>query len=381
MDGLLVRTVALTLILSAMGSTETCLQPQKPGGKPKPAPVKPAPPPALDPWVGKYEDAKQNAKDRNVPLVVHILLDGEEATPRYLKEVLEDPELLRKSAESVVLIGNNGTHEKKDIDVVVDGQKTKKTVCSAFPMFTSCAQHQQAWNGLYKEYQEADGVLRCPQTLVISPAGEVVLRFNTGSPPDPSEVVGNIAAVQAKVGPGLTQVQLDEVRRLLDVGRNLTTSKTWPEAWKTFASVVAITANTVYGQEASKEQVKAVAGMQADLDRIATLLVPGTAVKGWQELQAFAKATTGTPIEKDVAARQKKAEGDKAIREEITAWKITVEADEILSQARDLYDQKQDKKGEKLVRKLLGKKYASTPAAEIARKLWPDITPDPPAPR
>jgi hypothetical protein len=362
---------------------------QKPGGKggkPAPAPTKPLPPPPLEPWLGKYDDAKQNAKDRNVPLVVHILLDGEEASGRYLKGVLEDQELLRKSPSCVVIVSNNGTHEKKDIDVVVDGQKQKRSVCSELAMFTACSQHQATWDGLYRDFQEEGGVLRCPQTLVMSPTGEIVLRHNTGDPSDAGEVVANITAAQAKCGAGLTQAQLDEVRRLLDVGRNLTASKSWIDAWKSYAAVLAINTNTVYGQEAAKEQAVALTGMQQDFARIGGDLVPGKAVKAYQELQAFARNAAGTPLEKDAVARIKKADGDKAIKEELTAWKVGVEADQILSQARDCYEAKDEKKGEKLVRKLCGRKYAGTGAAEMARKLWPDIAKDedsktPPSPR
>jgi hypothetical protein len=375
---------ALLLLLLGAASLPAAQKPDK--KKPAPAPTKALAPPALQPWTGKYDDAKQNAKDRNVPLVVHVLLDGEEATGRYVKSVLEDPELLRKSQACVVIISDNGTHAKKDVDVVVDGQKRKQSVCSELPMFTACSQHQASWDGLYRDFQEEGGILRCPQTLVISPTGEIVLRFNTGSPPDAGEVVANIEATQAKCGPGLTQTQLDEVRRLLDVGRNLTTSKSWTDAWKTYAAVLAITTNTVYGQEAAKGQAAALSGMQQDLEHIAEKLVPGKAVKAYQDLVAFGKSAAGTPIEKDVAARIKKADGDKAIKDELSAWRLSVEADQILSQARDCYDQKNEKKGEQLVRKLFGKKYAATGAADVARKLWPDIARDeesktPPVPR
>ncbi len=382
MDAILVRWTArfgTALLGSALVAALVCaVGPhvgQKPGKKPaaKPAAVRPGTPPPLDPWRGKLDPAKASAKERNTALVIHVLLDGEETTPRYIKEVLEDADLLRKSAECIVIVSNNGTHPSTEVADVVEGQKTKRKACSIFPMFTSCSQHQASWDGLYAVYKEENGILRCPQTFVLDPNGEEVLRVNTGGLADPAEIVASIAAVQAKFGPGLTQAQLESVRKDLETARNLMTSKSFVDAYKTWAGVLAVTTRTVYGQEAAQEQPKALAGMQAELDRIVASIVPGAAVKGYQELTEFAKLAVATPLEKDAVDKLKKIENDKPVREEIKVWKLSVEADGILTQARDLFDKKQDKQGAQLVRRLMGKRYATTPACETARKLWPDI--------
>jgi hypothetical protein len=113
--------------------------------------------------------------------------------------------------------------------------------------------------------------------------------------------------------------------------------------------------------------------MQKELERIAALLVPGTAAKGYEEITKFATEIVGTPLEKDVAARIKKAEGDKAIQPELKAWRLSAEADALLREANGLTDTGDKKKAEKVVRKLLGPRFAGTPAQETARKLWPEI--------
>jgi hypothetical protein len=395
MDALFVRAPAFVgVIFGALAVSLTCAlatgvgqkPPKKPVPKPeatKPSATAPAP---LDPWRGKLDAAKASAKERNVPLVIHILLDGEESTPRYVKDVLDDPDLVRKSAECIVIVSNNGTHPSSEVDAIVDGQKTKRKACSILPMFTSCSQHQASWDGLYALYKEENGVLRCPQTFVLGPNGDEVLRVNSGQPPEAAEVVAAITAAQAKFGPGLTQAQLDQVRKDLEAGKALMASKSYVEAYKTYAAVLAVTTRSAYGEEAAREQPKALSGMQADLERIATSIVPGNAVKGYQELVEFAKNAVGTPLEKDALDRLKKVDSDKAVHAEIAAWKLSVEADGILGQARDLFDKKQDKQAEKLVRKLVGKRYAATPASQTARKLWPEIAQDedaktPPAPK
>jgi hypothetical protein len=373
MDALFVRATALAgmALLGVLVCTAGPQLGQKPGKKP--AAVKPGTPAPLDPWRGKLDAAKASAKERNTALVIHVLLDGDETTPRYIKDVLGDQDLVRRSAECIVIVANNGTHPSTEVDEVVDGQKTKRKACSAFPMFASCSQHQAAWDGLYAVYKEENGILRCPQTFVLDPNGEEVQRVNTGGLPDAAEVVASVNAVQAKFGPGLTQAQLDQVRKDLEVGKNLMTSKSFIDAYRTYAGVLAVTTRTVYGQEAAQEQPKALAGMQAELDRILASIVPGAAAKGYQELSGFATSAIGTPLEKDAADKLKKVETERAVREEIKVWKLSVEADGILTQARDLFDKKQDKQAAQLVRRLLGKRYATTPACETARKLWPDI--------
>lgn len=347
--------------------------PKKPPPKPGPAPAKNAPPPVLTPFVGKLAEARARAKERNVPILAHVLLDAEEATGRYRTDVLPNVDLIRKSGECLVIISNNGMHPKTTLETIVDGEKKKKEVCSAFPMFTSCGDHQTTWNDLYTELQESDGTMRCPQTAVFAPDGKLVGRINTSQPPTPEEVIAEIEAVQATAGPGLTEADYETVKKALELGANRLAAKAWADAWKSYASVLAITKKGPYADEALKHQPAALEGLKGELARINALLVPGTAVKGFQELTAFAKDTVGTPLEAETAARLKKVETEKTILPEITAWRLSNEADQILREARDLYEQKQDKKGEKLVRKLCSKKYAGTAAAETARKLWPDI--------
>jgi hypothetical protein len=365
-------SLAAVLVFSLAAQKPPPKKPPKPG----PVPAKNAPPPKLTPFIGRLPEARARAKDRNVPILVHVVLDAEEASDRYRVDVLTDTGLIKKSAECLVIIANNGMHPKTTVEEIVDGEKKKREVCSAFPMYSSCGDHQATWNDLYQELQEPDGTMRCPQTAVYAPDGKLAGRINTSQPPTPEEVIAEIEAVQAVAGPGLTDAELDAVRKALDVGANRLAAKAWADAWKSYAAVLAITKKSPYAEEALKKQPLALAGLKTELARIVALLVPGTAVKAYQELLAFARDTAGTPMEAEVAAAVKKADADKAIGPEIMAWRVSTEADQLLGQARDLYEKKQDKQGERVVRKLFAKKYAATAAAETARKLWPEIAAD-----
>jgi len=352
-------------------------QPQKGGKDKKPDPKAKAAPaavvPPLEAWRGKLEDAKVVAKARNVPVLVHILLEGEEASNRYRDTIFKDPELQKRSASAVVIIANQGSHARTKIDVVVEGEKVQREVCLFYPMFESCAHHQAAWDELYQEFHEDNGDLMCPQTIVIAPDGTISGRINTSNVPQPSEIGALVVEAVTKAGPGLTEAQLAVVKRTLEAGRRLTVEGKWVLAWQSWAGVLLITPKSPYADEARLDQVKAQAGMQRDLDKISAELVPGTATTAYGALVKYAAELVGTPLEKEAQARLKKADGDKAIQPEIKAWKLSAEADALLGEATKLTDAGDAKKAEKIVRKLLAPRFASTPAQETARKLWPDI--------
>lgn len=352
-------------------------KPKTPEKKGKPGPVVPPKPaaiaPRMAPWIGEYDAAKKTAKARNVPILIMAVLEGEQSNDDFRERVLTDAELTKKSAECIVVIANNGSHPKKTIDVEVDGARTQREVCASYPMFDNCVQHQHLWADLFREFHEEGGQLRCPQTIVLTPDGAISLRINNGNVPQVTEVIAGIAGVQASCGPGLSELQLKDVLRTLDEGRNHAKEGAWADAWRTWQKVIALTPKTAYGAEAAREAPKALENLQKEFDRIAALLVPGTAVQAFKDLTAFAKQVAGTPLEKTAALRLKAAESDKAIRVELQTWRLAVEADQLLAEARDAFEQKQDKKGEASVKKLLAKRFAATAAQATARQLWPEI--------
>ncbi len=332
-----------------------------------------APVPVLDPWRGKFDEAKASAKERNVPILVHVILEDEETSDQYRDTILKDADLVKRSASALVIIANNGKHERKQIEVVVDGALTKRDVCSAYPMLGKCEEHNATWDDIYAAFRDEAGDLGCPQTIVLGPDAEISGRIDTRSTPQAGEIGALIVTAIAKAGPGLSIDEFERVQRGLELGRKSAAEKEWIAAWKAWSGVLAITEKSKFADEARAEEPKALAAMQAEFERISAGLVPGTAAKAFEELTAFGEAAAGTPLEKDVALRLKKAEGDKAIREELKAWRLAQEADALLREATDLTDAGDTKKAEKIVRKLLGTKYAGTPAQATARKLWPEL--------
>jgi len=325
------------------------------------------------PWRGTLADARASAKERNVPILIHIILEGEDQNDEYRDKILPEPDLRKRSLNALVIVSNRGQHEKKRIDVVVDGEKAQTEVCAVYPMFATCQQHQAAWDEIYLEYREENGDMKCPQTVVLTPDGKHSGRINTSNVPEPGEIGALLVEAIAKAGPGLSEDQLALVKKALEEGRRAVAAQSWTLAWRAWSAVLAITQKSPYADEARAAEPVALAGMQAELERIGALLVPGTAAKGYESLLKFRDEAVGTPLEKDIAARIKKADGDKAIQPELKAWRLSAEADVLLREATTLFDANDTKKGDKVVRKLLGPRFAGTGAQETAKKLWPAI--------
>lgn len=372
-------SISTFLVLALLGASDALAPMQKGGQKDKEkekkagATAKATVEVPFVPWRGTLTDARAAAKERNVPILIHIILEGEDQNDEYRDKILPEPELRKRSVHALVIVSNRGQHEKKRVDVVVDGEKTQTEVCAVFPMFATCQQHQAAWDEIYLEYREENGDMKCPQTVVLTPDGKHSGRINTSSVPEPGEIGALLVEAIAKAGPGLTEEQLALVKKTLEEGRRAASSQSWTLAWRAWSGVLAITQKSPYADEARAAEPAALAGMQAELERIAALLVPGSAAKGYEALVKFRDETVGTPLEKDVAARIKKAEGDKTILPELKAWRLSAEADLLLREATTLFDANDAKKGDKVVRKLLGSRFVGTGAQETAKKLWPAI--------
>jgi hypothetical protein len=365
----MLRALAIVL-LPALSAVQ--VKPAQPPKKPAPTPPRPAAAaPHLDFYTGKYDAVKAVAKERNVPVLIHVILEGEGQNDEYRDKILPDRDLVAACSNVIVIVANNGKHAKKTIEETVDGKPVKREVCAAYGV-DSCTLHQRFWDGVYREFKEENGELLCPQLVLLAPDGKIATRINTRSVPAVTEVLAAIKEAQTKAGPGLTVEQLAQVKQLMQEGRVLTAAKTGPDARRASHKLLAIPPRIVWADEAQKAVPVVQAGLDAELARIAALLVPGSAADGYRDLVEFSKQCTGLPIEKETKSRISKAEQTKEIKDEIAAYKLGLEADALLTEARGCFDAKQDKKGEHAVRRLLGKRYLSTRAAAKARELWPD---------
>jgi hypothetical protein len=329
----------------------------------------------LDPFVGTLEAARKASLEQNVPLLVHLILEGEPENDAYRNAILPDQDLIAASEFSIVLIANNGEHELKKVKEEIEGVQVESLVCSVYPVFANCAQHREPWDSIYAAYHDEAGDLQCPQTIIVLPDGKEAWRRNDGNPPKVKDVTTWLGRAQEVAGPGLTRRELGEVKRLVKEAERSTDGKLWGQAWRDWEALLEIIEVGAFAQEARAAQTELKAQMRAQLAELALGLVPGSAAGAYAELDALLGEWVATPLEAELKKTLRSAEKDKAIAEEIRAWLLEREASALLQEALDCFTAEDEKCARKALRKLLGKKYATTQAAARALAEFPEYAP------
>jgi hypothetical protein len=288
--------------------------------------------PPLRPFLGSLEEARRRAAERNVPLLIHIVLEGEPQNDEYRDRILPDAALRKLSERAVVIVSNNGEHGRTKVEETVDGRTLTRSACSVYPFFEDCNGHRQTWDPLYFEYHEPNGDMKCPQTVLLSPSGELAWRFNVSDPPPTGEVVNALQKAQKAAGPGLTNEELSRVKQLLTLARKAALEGDPAAAWRNWQAIAELLPSGLYGEEAKQGAQAAVTAMGAAVDAAEADLVPGKAAQGYARLLELDRTLAGTPLHKRVKEGLRKAERDKALQEEIAAYKLELEAQALLDE-------------------------------------------------
>lgn len=327
----------------------------------------------LQPFIGSLEEAKKASLEQNVPLLIHIILEGEPQNDDYREDIVPNQELINLSQKAVVIVTNNGDHGRRKITEKVDGERKSRNVCSVYPWFDECAHHREAWPDVYAEYHEENGEMLCPQTILLLPDGKLSWRCNIANPPPVSQVIGELKRAQKKAGPGMSRDELSRVKTLKVNAVRATDGKLWGDAWRAWHGLLELIEVGLFADEAKAALPKLEKEMQKELDAVLAKLVPGQAAAAYAELEALAKECAGSPVEGEVRKAMKRAEKDKAIKEEIAAWKLENEAEKLWTEADELLKKGKKREAEKVLKKLLRKKYAGTKVAERVREKFPDL--------
>ena len=327
----------------------------------------------LTPFIGSLEEARRASREQNVPLLIHIILEGEAQNDEYRDNILPNQDLIARSVKAVVIVTNNGEHGTRKIKELVDGEKVTREACAVYPWFDHCGQHRQAWEECYVAYREESGEMRCPQTVILLPDGKQSWRFNTANPPEVSQVISELGKAQKKAGPGLSRDELNKVKKHAADARRATDGKLWGDAWRSWNSILTIIPVGSYAEEAQKALPGIEAGMKEELDAALALLVPGKAAEGYALLDKLAREWATSPQEGEVRRLMARAAKDKAIKEEIAAWKLEQEGEALWNDALELRKQGDDRGADKLIRKLKRKKFEGTKIAQRAHDEYPDL--------
>jgi hypothetical protein len=363
--------VAWGAVLSVIAALAVEVFPPAPGPPRARAPAAQASkaPARLEPFSGRLEPALALAKERNVPVLIIAILEGEAQNDETRTKVLVDPALVAASPWTVTLVSNNGTHPQKSVEVLVNGKTEKRSVCSAYGT-PSCNEHRVHWDEIYNAYNE-NGELRCPQALVVMPDGKIFQRISPGDVPPVAKVVEAIEAARKSLGPGITDAQLAELKADVERARGLQKVGNHGAAWKAWNASLEILATGGRADEARRELAVCLAALQTARDKALAALQGPKPAEGYAQLVALREACEGIPLALEIARLIKDAESDPRTKGAIATYKREQAAEALWLEAMKLLDDKKEKPAERKVRQLL-KKFRDTPAGERAAQRWPD---------
>lgn len=329
-----------------------------------------APQPTLPrPRIGELDGAKHEALERNVPLIVIAIQEGEEANDRFYEAVYRHPSFVTTIASVVLLLVNDGDHPQRTlVEEGADGKPVERRVCERYETAT-CAEHKQNFNRVHQEFNE-DGALRTPQMLVLAPQGELRERFVDLHGVD--ELTMSIAKAAQAAGPGLSAEQLQEVKKRQAAASGFQRALDWSQAYREWQALLAVASAGAFAEEAKAGAERALGQLRADMDKASAAMQAGKVVDGYVALVKLGLVLAGTPLEKDHKKALQAAERNKDWRPAIEAHKRAVEADGLWQEIETLLAAEQAEKALRVGERIL-RRFADTPAAERVRQQWPDL--------
>jgi hypothetical protein len=329
------------------------------------------PPPKIEPWLGDFDSARERSRDRNAPLLILSLLEGEQTSDRVRDEIYKGQAFARAAQGTIVLMTNNGSHPTKAIEVeTADGRKVERTICSVYETPT-CADHQRSQDRVYQEYHQ-EGKFKMPHLIAVLPDGKVLDRAS-----DEIQIADSVRIAEAAkktAGPSLTDAELAEVRAKLEQLKAFEKARLWVSAWRAAARVLEITAAPLYAERAQAGVDGALDGMRADVAHALKQMEDGEVEAGYARLLALRDEHADTPLEKDTKEAVRKVERDKRFKDAIRQIQRNAEAEELMRELEAALTEGKDKAAERLAEKLIAK-YADTPAGKRAAERFPDLVP------
>jgi hypothetical protein len=322
---------------------------------------------------GTVDEARQEARERNVPLLVHILVDEEVCSVAYLNDVLSDPSLAEMSARAVVIVGSDGEHPQATLETKVDGEVKTRTVCSALPWFPSCTSHATARDRVWQAYKDASGDMRAPQTIVELAEGGISWRHDTSTCPPVAAVIDALAEAQETSGKGLTIEEHTRVLEHVEAGERALERSDFPAAFEHLNAVLALAPDGALAQQVRPGRDKAEAAVVDLIEDWLPRLVPGTAPVAYAKLADVEDHVLGTPHARRVTKALDKAGRDRALSAALAPAKLSREATGLLRAYRTQVRDGENRKATVTLRRLLKPKYADTVAGRQAAAEHPDL--------
>lgn len=323
------------------------------------------------PHLGEFDRIRQEAKERNVPLAIFVIQEGEEANDRFRDEVYFDETVIAAGRDVIVMLVNDGEHPPKKIREKGKGDRdggAEREVCSVYETPT-CAAHSRYFHRIFQEYKEGD-VVRTPQLLLVLPDGKVHRRLIDEH--EPKTVVRAFEETGKVAGPSLSLEELNQVKRDLSAGRAAMNRERFAEAWHAWHGIGEKCPAGPYAKEAREGMAEAELGMREDLAAAHDLFAEGKITRGYARLIELRGACAGTPLEKETDRAVRAAEKNKEWKEEIEAHQREVEAKELWDKIVALLAEDKVRAAERQAKRILTR-YPKTRAADYVRREFPEL--------
>jgi predicted negative regulator of RcsB-dependent stress response len=192
-------------------------------------------------WSGSWDGAFAEAKIRNVPVLVVFIQDGEDASERTVTGTFKDPEYVKLTNRCLAIVVSLQFHgiKKEEVGGVVKG------VCSKFGA-TTCEAHQTLETPARVEL--CGDHVQTPQHVLVLPDRTIVDRIVDVAPVSGYQEL--VARGVKKLGKGLTNAELKQVRDQLRDAEARLEKQDWAGAIKVAKEAMVVTKGTPFAKQA-----------------------------------------------------------------------------------------------------------------------------------
>lgn len=195
-----------------------------------------------------FDHAFAEAKERNVPILIALIQDGEKENERIVTETYRNRKFIDLSRGLVVLVGSRGLSTEHGYEEVERDGRTRR-ICSKFGAVT-CTEHQAIEVAIFREYSN-NGRVDTPLHILLHPVDHRRL----GDADDyvtTARLSKLVKKAQLEVGRGLTDDEYYEVIAELEAAKKAVEQEEYGVALEELGKIAALEAGgtLVEGAEA-----------------------------------------------------------------------------------------------------------------------------------
>ena len=247
-------------------------------------------------WRGKFADAFKQAELRNVPVLLVIIQDGEEANERVVEGVLSHKSFVALTEQTVPVICSRKDHDTKAQQI--DGRTLH--VCRKFG-HVACSTHRRQEAVMYTTFF-AGKQLVTPQVIVVLPDETVIDQVIDVA--GPASYAMAVKKAVKKIGGGLSRRDFTKAEVALASAKTALANNQLGPAWKHAEQVVSIGGKSGLAKTGEALKLTIAEAVERKLTSITSAKSEGAVWSSLEMCQQLIKQMKGTSL----GAKLKKAE-------------------------------------------------------------------------